>query len=246
MKDKEKLKKLVDIIGDLLKIEGNEWMIDDILKKIGDSTTIEEIAKHSVIQNIHEYCIEQKIEKQAAEFYASFPIDNITDQLIEDYKKMEHERRRDDFNSFCLCMYQQIENIINYLYESHIIKDWKSQENIIAYTFPDGKSLTAKDLVFGKLDEWSTINKFSAALYYFYFSKKIKTTYPFYERRKIFYELYQVRNQNHRGNQPTDNQKKILNNINGNEAKYYFKFYGFLQDFISNIEPALGNIKSEL
>lgn len=104
MKDKEKLKKLVQIIGDLLKVEGNEWLIDEILKTIGETSPVEEIAKHSVIQNIHEYCIEQKIDKQAQDFYNSFPIQEIKVQLMLDYKKMEHERRRDDFEKFCLCL----------------------------------------------------------------------------------------------------------------------------------------------
>lgn len=132
MKDKDKLKKLVQIIGDLLKVEGNEWLIDEILKIIGETSPVEEIAKHSVIQNIHEYCVEQKIEKQATEFYNSFPINEIRDQLIQDYKKMEHERRRDDFENFCLCLYQQIENITNYLFETGVVATWNNEKHTIA------------------------------------------------------------------------------------------------------------------
>ena len=169
MKDKDKLKKLVEIIGDLLKIEGNEWLIDEILKTIGENSPIEEIAKHSVIQNIHEYCVEQKIEKQANEFYQSFPIEEIKDQLIQDYKKMEHERRRDDFENFCLSMYQQIENITNYLFEKYILKKWDSSKNNIAYKFPDGRTLFVKDIVFGKANDWFANVKFKAVLFYFYF-----------------------------------------------------------------------------
>ena len=48
MKDKDKLKKLVQIIGDLLKVEGNEWLMDEIMKTIGETSSVEEIAKHSV------------------------------------------------------------------------------------------------------------------------------------------------------------------------------------------------------
>ena len=57
MKDRDKLKKLVQIIGDILKLEGNEWLIDEILKTIGDISPIEAIAKHSIIQNINEYLL---------------------------------------------------------------------------------------------------------------------------------------------------------------------------------------------
>ena len=60
MKDNDKLKKLVQIIGDLLKVEGNEWLIDEILKIIGETSPVEEIANHSVIQNIHEYCVNEQ------------------------------------------------------------------------------------------------------------------------------------------------------------------------------------------
>jgi len=236
MKDKDKLKKLVDIIGDLLKIEGNEWLIDEILKIIGEASPIEEIAKHSLIQNIHEYCIEQKIEKQANEFYSSFPIDEIKQQLIQDYKKMEHERRRDDFENFCLCVYQQVENITNYLHEHLILDIWENNKNKIAYKFPDGKVLTQSDIIFGNANDWFANVKFKAVLYYIYYSKNIKVIIPFNERVKIFNELYQVRNLNHRGSEPTEFQQKQLDKIKGNESKYYFKFYGFLQDFISRIE----------
>ena len=132
LKDKEKLKRLVQIIGDLLKEEENEWLTDEILKVIGKATPVEEIAKHSLIQNIYEYCVEQKIDKQSKEFYDSFPLADIKDQLLLDYRKMEHERRRDDFENFCLCMYQQIENITNYLFEKNIESIWNVEKNKIA------------------------------------------------------------------------------------------------------------------
>ena len=64
MQDKEKLKKLVDIFAELLKIKGNEWLIDAVLEKIKKVSTLEEIAKHSVIKEIHEYCVEEIIKKE--------------------------------------------------------------------------------------------------------------------------------------------------------------------------------------
>ncbi|EMS33853.1 hypothetical protein C943_04172 [Mariniradius saccharolyticus AK6] len=239
MKDRDKLKKLVQIVGDLLKVEGNEWLIDDILKTIGETSPVEEIAKHSVIQNIHEYCVEQKIEKQATEFYNSFPILEIKDQLIQDYKKMEHERRRDDFENFCLCLYQQLENITNHIFTNHIFLNWESNRNKIAFRFPDGKILTHSDLILGNAKEWYANGKFKALLFYFYFNEKMKVTIPFNDRASTFEELYQIRNQNHRGGSSTEYQQKTLNKIKGKESKYYFKFYGFLQDIVNQIEDSL-------
>lgn len=259
MKDKNKLKKLVQIIGDLLKVEGNEWLIDEILKIIGETSPVEEIAKHSVIQNIHEYCVEQKIEKQATEFYNSFPIHEIRDQLIKDYKKMEHERRRDDFENFCLCLYQQIENITNYLFETGVVPIWNNEKHTIAiksfydrnqkqYVLPTDGGTSIEKLVFQNtnpiddLSKWHANRKFRAILYFFYFNKEVtRDDYAFNSIYFTHEEIYQMRNQNHRGSKPSQYQQKTLNKIQGNESKYYFKFYGFLQDFITQIEYNVSN-----
>ena len=48
-------------------------------------------------------------------------------------------------------------------------------------------------------------------------------------------DLYQVRNKNHRGSKPNDYQAKILEKIEGVESKYYFRFHGFLEDFMDKI-----------
>ena len=259
MKDKKKLKKLVQIIGDLLKVEGNEWLIDEILKTIGESSPVEEIANHSVTQNIHEYCIEQKIEKQATEFYNSFPIQEIKDQLIQDYKKMEHERRRDDFENFCLCLYQQIENITNYLFETGVVATWNNVKHTIAiksfydtnqkrYVLPTNEGISIEKLVFHKtnpendLSKWHANNKFRAILYFFYFNREIiRDDYAFNSIYFTHQEIYQMRNKNHRGGKTSKFHQKTLDKIKGNESKYYFKFYGFLQDFLTRIENNVSN-----
>jgi hypothetical protein len=255
MKDRDKLKKLVQIIGDLLKVEGNEWLMDEIMKTIGETSSVEEIAKHSVIQNIHEYCVEQKIEKQAKEFFNSFPIQEIRDQLIQDYKKMEHERRRDDFENFCLCLYQQIENITNFLFDNRIDFNWGADKNKFAikssfdekqrsYVLPNTQGTTVEQLIFQGTDtsKWFANRKFRAVLYYFYFNKNvIKDDYEFNSVFYVHEEIYQMRNQNHRGSKISQYQKITLDKIRGNEARYYFKFYGFLQDFVNHIELGYNN-----
>ncbi len=252
MKDKEKLKKFVQIISDLLKVEGNDWLIDEILETIRKTSSIEEIVKHSVIQNIYEHCVELKIKKQATEFYNSFPIQEIKNQLIQDYQKMEHERRRDDFENFCLCVYQQIENISNYLFEQKIKSIWDSEKDKIAiksffdriqqkYVIPRSGGTSLEQLVFQGTDtsKWYTNRKFRAVLYFFYFNQNV--TRDDYNFNSIYFtheEIYQMRNQNHRGSVPTPYQQKTLNKIKGSESRYYFKFYGFLQDFVNHIESS--------
>lgn len=252
MKDKGKLKNLVQILGGLLKIDGNEWLVDEILKTIGEMSPKEEMAKHPLIQNIHEYCIEEIIEKQASDFYNSFPISEIKPQLIQDYKKMEHERRRDDFENFCLCVYQQIENITNFLFNSEVLKIWDKEKNKIAiksiydksqkeYIKPKKGGTTLENLVFQGTDspKWYANRKFRAVLYFFYFNANVtQNDYDFNSIYFIHEEIYQIRNQNHRGGEPSSYQKEILKKIQGNEARYYFKFYGFLQDFVNHIEKS--------
>ncbi|EIM74590.1 hypothetical protein A3SI_15443 [Nitritalea halalkaliphila LW7] len=126
MTDKAKLEKLILLIGDLLQEKENAWMVDALLQTIENTAPLDKIAGNDVIQHIHEYCVEQKIDAQARAFYAKFPITQIREQLIEDYKKMEHERRRDDFNNFCLCMYQQIENIVSLFFHELIEPNWEN------------------------------------------------------------------------------------------------------------------------
>lgn len=255
MRDKDKLRKLVQLIEDILKIQGNEWLIDELLTVVGDNSQYEQIAKNTLIQNIHEYCIEEIVDIQASEFYANFPIQEIKGQLIEDYKKMEHERRRNDFYNFCLHMYQQIENISNYLFYNEIEKKWNSIKNNIAikseynenkrqYEYPEFHGTTVEKLVFGNRNDgkWYANRSFRAVLYFFYFKKEInQSDYNYNSMFYVWDEIYQVRNKNHRGGKTSAYNEEVLKKIDENKSKVYFKFYGFLQDFISKIEDSLNN-----
>jgi hypothetical protein len=73
------------------------------------------------LTDIQEYSIESVITKQANEFYSSIPYfvnfpQIIKEQLLADYTQMEHQRRRDNFERFCQCIYQQIEAIVTQLW----------------------------------------------------------------------------------------------------------------------------------
>ena len=261
MKDKNKLKKLVEIIGLILKEKDNEWLIDDLMKVISEVSSVEEIAKHSVIQHIHEYCVEEKITKQAEEFYATFPITEIKAQLIQDFIKMEHERRRDDFNGFCLSMFQQIENICNYLFDKHIKPNWTTFKKTPAistlynsdskkYTKPVSSEVTVEKLVFQfqeNTSSWHIGRKFRAVLYFFYYSQEvIRNDYEFNQVYSILNKVKLIRNKNHRGGMLYPTQQKMQDEINGKESQYYLKFYGFLQDFISKIEVNYSPSKKQI
>jgi hypothetical protein len=246
MQDKEKLKKLIDIFEELLKIKGNEWLIDAILEKIKSTSSLDEISKHSIIKDIHEHCIEEVIQKQANEFYSDFKLKEIKPKLVIDFVKMEHERRRDDFENFSLCTFQQIENITNYLFDNMILGEWENEKNKIAIQYFDKNKnqqvkKTVNEIVFGNAKDWFINVKFKALLYFLYFNKTIKAQIQFNQLVDSFNEIYQIRNLNHRGSSPTTHQEETLKKIYGNESKYYLKFYGFLEDFVKTINK---NLKS--
>ena len=75
-------------------------------------------------------------------------------------------------------------------------------------------------------------------------SSNYNPPFDFKKARDLRQEISIARNESHRGTDKYKWQKDILEKINGNESKYYFKFYGFLQDFITKIEtsnPAIGS-----
>lgn len=67
------------------------------------------------LMQIYEYCIEKVVRRQAEEFYANFPFQSLVNQLVDDFCKMEFFRRKDNFQDFCLALYQQLEGITNHL-----------------------------------------------------------------------------------------------------------------------------------
>ena len=77
------------------------------------------------LDNIYEYCIEEVLQEQAKEFYKDFPteLNVIVPQLIKDYIRMESFRRANNFEDFCLALYQQIECITNKLCEMKSLND---------------------------------------------------------------------------------------------------------------------------
>lgn len=238
MTDKIKLKKLVEIFDEILKIKENEWLVDDLLRMIEKNFKVNELAKNSIIREIHEHCIEQVTENQAKDFYKDFPMEKIKNSLIIDFKKMEHERRRDDFYNFGLCLYQQIENITQHLFLGKDIQVLyeKNQNKIIN----DKKQQTLNSLIFRNSGDkfWYPNKKFVAILYFVVYKEDMqpRNYYSITDLSFNFDEVYQIRNMNHRGGEQTEFQRKIVERIQNNESSYYLKFYGFLNRFVVEIK----------
>ena len=233
MKDREKLKKLIQIIGDLLNIEGNEWITDEMLKMIGETSPVEEVAKHPLFDDIYEYCIRKIIDKQAQDFYRSFPIkkDELIKNLIYDFKEMEYNRRRDRFYEFSFCINQQIEGITNYLFDNIYLNEWKNVsgdiKNKITEDYKIGEKIiknTLQNLIIEKEKEnknqWSDQSKFKLVYYLMNKSNSYKIPFDFKRIIALRQEISIARNESHRGSDKYEWQKDILQKINGNESKY--------------------------
>jgi galactokinase/mevalonate kinase-like predicted kinase len=79
-------------------------------------------------------------------------------------------------------------------------------------------------------------HKYRAVLYYYYFNKELRTNSDLFDRvYEIGNFLYQGRNLIHRGASQSQYQQNIIDDLIPNQHKYYFKFLGFLEDFISTV-----------
>lgn len=250
---KESLEKLLVLIDEISKEEENLWFKDKIHKKYS-TISLNKYSSDESINKIYEYCIKEIIVKQANKFYEDFKIENIKPKLIEDFIRMEHFRRDDNFEDFCLAMFQQLEGTINSLVsdemqnyiienkelQTHKVRE-KNSRNYVPNTlwqlifFPGLTNLDLEKKITKPISLWDFSERFKAVLFYYYFKKKI---YNYQDFQSIFFlgnELYQSRNLNHRGGKTTESQQKIINKVTSDSHKYYFKFLGFLEDTLSTV-----------
>lgn len=111
----DKLKEVLHKVE--LLCEQNPEFAAALKEKLGTNAILA-ASSDSQLDEIYEYCIERVVRKQAEEYYASFPIEDIREQLIHDYCRMERFRRSDNFGDFCLAAYQQVECICRSLVDN--------------------------------------------------------------------------------------------------------------------------------
>ena len=255
---KEHLQKLFSLVNQVANEPGNEWFKNELVTNFGGNLKIVLNETEKSIKKIDEHFFKAIATKQAENFYRDFKLTTIKDKLILDFVRMEQFRREDNFEDFCLATYQQLESIINTLIESEIVinyfklnKDLSAllKFDLTTQTFiPKGNQTVGKlifltsdqkkinDCLNSTLNNWFFNHKLRAIIYYFYFNKEVKNNTELFDK---IYEvgkfLYQGRNLNHRGSTQSLYQQNILNELLPNQYKYYFKFLGFLEDFISNV-----------
>lgn len=246
--NRENLGKLLSFLKErILPRRENRWFSEALLAELSPSGA-------DKISEIHELCIEKILTEQANEFYKDFVIEELRPQLISDFVKMEHWRRRNNVQEFCMALYQQIEAITNYLgAEDSLNLIWRNIRDagfLVDYNAKDirvrwngGRSIQ-QYIIYKKgerytktpeLKELLAMDKFKAILFLIVYATNVDNN-----NRKFFDDdfflgqnIYHIRNMNHRGNdtQLSENSKNII------DTPIYsmFQMLGFYARFISSI-----------
>ena len=248
--NREYLKKLLDFLENrILSNHNNQWFAKELYKILAPTSDAR-------ISDIHEQCIESILKEQATEFYKDFVIEDIRPQLIADFIKMEHWRRRNNIQEFGLAIFQQIECITNRLSQDDTLCEvFRTMMDALCYvdsfnpmvvnryeksSYTIGQLLFMHDAPTKSKDilpqQW-TFDKFKA-INYFVCHKACLTNFQFnqfVEENNIFGEIYALRNLNHRGNELTDKERERLQKIEENPSRTFLTFISFLSWFIDSV-----------
>lgn len=247
--NRENLKKLLDYLHRrILANPANHWFANDLQKILVP-------VSEARIADIHEQCIESILQEQASEFYKDFIIETLQNQLISDFVKMEHWRRRNNIQEFCLALYQQIEAITNYLAaDENLNLIWRNirqarflvdfNSNDIRIRWDKGKTIE-QYIIYKKEEKYShtpelkdllAMDKYKAILFLIVYctNVSINNRSNFDDDFFLGQDIYHVRNLNHRGRLTVlpDNLRIIT------ESPVYSmcNMLGFYARFISGIK----------
>ena len=244
--DKKALERIVLFVKAVQCEPGSEEFIAELRNslQVGENST--PVMNGSIdpkIEHIYEYCIEDIARKQAKEFYADFPLPELIDGLVEDYVRMEYFKRKDNFGDFCLAAYQQIERVTNELFRQ--LQQCTYINEIIGLPpfmrngqrVGSGKSQKISDIVWSPSEykkDPSAMDKVKNIIYFVIDGASQYTwDYNFFSG---LYDIYNVRNTNHRG-PLNDAQLKLYTNSSLN----YFIFHGLLARFIIGAKKGIQN-----
>ena len=248
--NREYLKKLIDFLRErILPIPGNQWFAKELYKLLAP-------ASDARISDIHEQCIESILTQQANEFYKDFVIADLRPQLIADFIKMEHWRRRNNIYEFSLAMYQQVECIVNYISRNNTLcevfhtmmdclcfvdaypptvdnRNPKSSYTVAQLLFMHDAPTKSKEI----LPSLWAYDKFKA-INYFVCHQTMLTNYQFDQfvgENRIFGELYALRNRVHRGNDLTEKEIERTKQVESNPSRGFLTLTAFLTWFIDSV-----------
>lgn len=261
-KQREQIKNIIEKLYNISKQPGKEWLLSELMVHFGNDAKITEI---------YEYCIENVLKNQAAEFYKDFPLRRIVPQLEKDFIRMETFRRQNKFEEFSMAVYQQIENITNELCRNDkligiverlmghpaYIKNTQNSEGLWT-SEPTLKDRTGNyqiaELLFGKSNaneksknslvaHWA-MDKVYCVLYFVCYEGKVKSSdyNDFINYQELYDSIYQFRNLNHRNAESSDWKKNIIDRVDANRSIYYFKFAEALLFYIERVTKGLGKL----
>lgn len=251
------LTKLIDLINrdDDVQSKRRLWSFIGVLAK-REVGIFPDKEINTVLNEVHELNLEQIIRVQAYNFYKYFPFEPLKKELTKDFIEMEHCRRRDDFYRFSVAVYQQIENITNYLFKENNL--WPKTVDTInseisetekpkswfkistQFVYPNNSSNVNQDKITEYVLKTNEMNikyrdKFKIVLFYEYFKSNTVQYNKWLSMVDTAAKLYSARNKVHRGSIDTEYQEKILLEIELNKYSYYLLFSGFLADFVTTI-----------
>ena len=251
MQNKEDLIKLIDFVYELTTIEEYSWVRDSLNNKLNNTTN--EIFVSKQIDEIHEHFFRKIVEFQANNFYQDFKLSEIKKTLIKDYARMEKFRRENNFEEFCFAVFQQMEAIVNHLANGTIKNMFFEDCNRVTHKAKN-EDKTLGQLVFYasinhselekkrnlEIKDWAFMERFKLVLYYYFYNEPEKIHYySFMSNYNLMYGLYKMRNLNHRGGLIENKKKEIIEDVKKNSHRYYFKYLGFLEEFVTKINEAI-------
>ena len=250
--------KLLDFVKEIYDHPDNKEFAAGIQSMVLNDIQKEERSKWSKqIAEIYELCLMKNLSDQAEDLYKDFPLTEIADQLVAHYVEMENARRRNDFDSFGLNLFLQIEVIVETLIrEPEVVETYEGIRNLPPILQYDSASkgivrvadfkrdtidkyLILKGTNFGKpLLDLPTLDKARIIIYMVCFLAKVEkfkdATYK--ERIDALSGIYNVRcHDSHSGMNVSEKQEQYYEAIIADKTMNYLRFLGFLFSFIKGV-----------
>ena len=257
---KKNILSLIDKIDHYAHQPENEWLLTELQHRF---------CYGGMLDDIYEYCIENNIKEQAVGFYKDFPLQPIVPQLIQDFIKMEHFRRKNNFDEFSMSVYQQIEFIVNAICRNtrfdYVVNQLMghpafvcSQQNADgSWNSPSLNSRTGScqiaQLLFGKefaaekanrlTHGYSVIDKIRIVLYFICYGTKIQSSSynMFIAQKETLDELCHFSNRRHRDTMPSEWLKALYIKVDSQKGFYYMKFTQSLCSFVESVAIGLSS-----
>lgn len=243
---------------------------EELRKRLGMafSATTDDV-DNDKIEQIYELCVEEILRQQAENYYEPFNFFSEKAKLVDDYVNMEHARRRNKFDYYSLCLYEQIERIINAIlsipdFKTCIIRKdnklWnefgckikEKQLTIGNVIWGEDKNEKEKYLSSGKKraenDNLSARDKIHIIIFFlkYFVNEGLSYKKEYDVLCKSYEDIYICRNTIHRGSQQSEKDKDRLIEIHEKEASYYFEFNWLLTQFIRMTKDYPNSIKTVL